>query len=282
MDKKEKIKIIIMFLFIAIILFTFVYILNKTIIEKQETKNINNKSNKIKNEKNLDKNREDKKKTIYDKNNHITYSFNNKNGNILTESIAKTIEEKTRKKILQFKFLEAHDYMADAISEYDIENSPAFKSIEGMYRDLAIICALPQVLEDGNNMQVLEMIKSLNDNENFFIISMWLDDELRKYLLCKKDSINPVFIGNIKIIEKKTINADDSKHLTDVERVIEDVQEIVKYRFEIEDNELCAYIIQAKDGFYFYKITREVEGTNYYPTVEEWEKIWKETENKSR
>lgn len=271
----NKVKKIILTIFIMLLAISCFLITNKIIKTQKpmiETPIIedNDKDNKDDDEIVED----DKGQITIKGDNHVTYGDDN--GRILSEAMARTIEEEARRLVADFKFFEAERYVANAIAQYNIKDSESFKYIKGMYDEFPIICKFSDLLSYGENQLLIDSIKSLKDNENFFISVMWLEMGNREYFIETTDSVNPVFSGGITVLDRNIVKAEDREVLGRVGDKIKDIEEIVEYKFDIEGNVLLAYIVEGKDRLHFYKIVEEVEDSTYYYTISEWQDLFRE------
>lgn len=256
MKKRKAIFLVILFLLIVLIYFIAI---NKTMTFNNS--NINKDLQSL-NDIDIYKDRE---------------SILNTEKRIVTKSMLDSVEKKARKDISNFNFRDANDYIDEKLSNYDIENlSVNFKDFANMYFDLPIMCQFEFLKSHKENKQIRELIKNLQDVENFFVSVMWLDRQEREYLIYMDDSINPVFNGGIKITNKQKVDKNEEIDLDRVDVRYSNIEDIIKIEFEIEGNDLIAYIVKTEKGLGFYKITEKNKGSTRYYTIDEWEEIYKE------
>lgn len=264
----KKITMMIGLMLVVILCFVFFLsrvIVNNNIATSKEGKSKENNSNSyLENEVYTSKELEE----------GITYSHTK--GKIMTEAIVNSVEQQARYKISQFDFVGAQDYMAEVVADYDINNSPAFDKIKKMYHDLALMSKFEYLVESKQENILKNMIQNLQDVENFFISVMWLERSEREAYIYMNDSISPVFYGGVEIIKKEIVNKKNIEDIyEDIKRRFENIDEITKFEFKIENNELVAYIVKSNGKFHFFKIEEKIEGSTPYYTINKWHKIYK-------
>lgn len=255
-------KITMMIGLMLVVILCFVFFLSRVIVNNNITTSKEGKSK----ENNSNSYLENEVYTSKELEEGITYSHTK--GKIMTEAIVNSVEQQARYKISQFDFVGAQDYMAEVVADYDINNSPAFDKIKKMYHDLALMSKFEYLVESKQENILKNMIQNLQDVENFFISVMWLDRADRESFIYMNDSINPVFYGGVKVLKKEIV--DEENIHEEIRRRFEDIDEVIKFEFDIEDNILLAYIVKSNDKFHLFKIVEKEEGTTHYLTIKEW------------
>lgn len=262
----KKIAILIVLMLVVILCFTF--FLSRIVVNNASYKNSNKETNITSNDNNTSNTGDSTvKKNYTDEELKAGISYGD-GTQIMTEPIAESIEQKARTIISQFNFAKAERYLADTLKEYDINNSPAFNKIEKLYHDLPSMAYFPYMLETGQINLLKDIIKDLEDSENFFISVMWLDRADRESFIYMNDSINPVFYGGVKVLKKEIVDEENINE--EIRRRFEDIDEVIKFEFDIEDNILLAYIVKSNGKFHLFKIVEKEEGTTHYLTIKEW------------
>lgn len=266
----KKIAILITLMLVLIICFTFflsrIIVKNNISSNKISDKGVNASSDGKNIDNNIKNNAQDTTYTHQELKEGISYGHNGEK--IMTEAIASSIEQQARNKVSQFDFVGAERYLADTIADYDINNSPSFNRIKNLYHDLPSMAKFPYMLESGQDNILKEIISGLEDSENFFTSVMWLERPDRESFIYMDDSISPVFYGGVKVLKKEII---DEKDIQDeIKRRFKDIDEVIKFEFDIEDNILLAYIVKSNNKFHFFKIEEKIKGSTLYYTINEW------------
>lgn len=265
-------KIITLITFMTIIIICFVFFISTVLINNTANKNMDKKASADEEVVSIDKNvngtkdyTETTNYTSKELEDGISYGDGTK---IMTEQIAKNIEQKVRGMVSQFEFSKAEKYLTNTLEEYDIEKSPAFNKIKNLYYDLPSMVNFPYMLESGEIDLLKNIIWDLDDVENFFVSIMWLERAERQSFIYMNDSINPVFYGRIKILSKEKVDKENIQD--DIKRRFENIDEVIKIEFDIEDNTLLAYIVKSNDKFNLFKIEEKEKGSTHYLTINEW------------
>lgn len=195
----------------------------------------------------------------------------------LSQGIANIAESRAREDIYNFNFIDAVNKLESTISDYSFESLSNYENLKNIQIDLIVMSHFEQMLERNDVNRLKDSIRNLNDLENFFISVMWLDRANREDLIFSNESINPIFDGGIRIIDKRKINKNEKSFLSRVDTSFSDIQDIYEVEFEIENNELLAYIIVNNDRYVFYNILEKNKGSTHYLTIKEWEKAYQNT-----
>jgi len=217
------------------------------------------------------------KKNTFKNNQKIQATANKKEDKSQVGEKAENNKADIKEKIFAFKFEEAEQDLLK-FKESNESNFSKNADLKEMLNELALMANFKEMRERNENKRIIELIKSFKNSDDFFASIMWLEDSDRKYLIESSESLNPVFYGNVKIINKREISLKDLNDLYNIKSKIENIDKCIEYKFEIENYNLLAYIIKADDNLYLYSITETEEGKTPYFTIEEWDKFYEETQ----
>lgn len=208
----------------------------------------------------------------------ISYPINSE-AKELTEATAKTLEEQARRLYREFKFVEASEFLTDIVNDYKVEDSEYFSNLETLYRESSLMYYLPLV--EGDNDQVISIVRSITDVENHMLATLFIDSSLRDYLIHTEDSISPIFYGGVNVKTKRLLSKDDFNYKEAI-RDNNDIENMFEFEITVETFAFKAYIVESKKDTYFYKIVEEEENSTPFYTISEWREIDKKFNQKSK
>lgn len=198
--------------------------------------------------------------------NEVPSNVGNKDGGVLPEGVALSIEIEAREFIRTFKFEKAEELIVSKIQDYDIQNSDAYKKIlEPIRLDLPSLSQFDYLREYNDNAMIEDMIKRMVDPTNLLVASLWVDNQSRENILISEDSLNPIFeeINEIGPISKTNTPIDGFTGA-------EDVYEIP---LMLDGYKLKAIVINEYGWLYLHSIN-EVEGVESpFITIKEWKTL---------
>lgn len=206
---------------------------------------------------------------------NITYN-NNGSNRVATSSILDVIERTARKHIANFNFSTAEDSITSSIADYDISNSPDFDNLKDMYFDLPVMIQFEHLKSYNENNQLIQLINGLRDSENYFVSVMWLDRKERENFIYMNDSVNPVFAGELEVLNKNRIVDFNIEELDGLSKRFSNIEYVDEIEFEIEGNVLIAYIAKVNGKFMFFRMIEKFEDTTIYYTIKEWNELQNE------
>lgn len=180
---------------------------------------------------------------------------------------AKNFESETRELFRQFKFKEGTTILSGAVNKYTLgENG---KVIERLYYESSLIMAL----DGADDLGIINIIQGIKDPENLLIAVLHLDDITRQPAILNKESLNPIFSGNVTI---RSNEIDEDSYSKRVKQSFPGASGMRKIMFDLEGNALNAYILEYPDGsLTFYAIQSAEGATNQYKTITQWQEILK-------
>jgi hypothetical protein len=192
----------------------------------------------------------------------------NKEGQILSESMALSIENEVRMLFRQLKFKEGTEKLGEAINTYNLENNEYL--LEQLYYEGSLLISLP-VLEENGATNVINAIK---DTENLLISVLVGHPGARPNIILYNESLNPILdLEEVRIIEKT--NETDKELLAKVKSDYPLVTNVEKIRFEVDNEQFYANIFVYEDGSAkLYKIDMvEHYDIKPYLTLREWKEF---------
>lgn len=115
---------------------------------------------------------------------------------------------------------------------------------------------------------------NIHDPEDALLGTLGLNPKVRVKVILHNESLNPIFHSTVRIL------GDSEETGKDVDRLrllYTEMKTLHKINFEVDDNQLYAYVIEFNNGVSkVHSIHEAVPGTTYYKTVKEWEKIYEQ------
>lgn len=144
--------------------------------------------------------------------------------------------------------------------------------IGDLYYDATVLLASLDAPIEGKG----HMIKNLKDPNMLVIGTLLMPEESRRVIISSKDSLSPIFSGNVKIRNSEVFNIEDTKDSDDfyLRQCYEDtlgVYKVHRINVEIEQKPLNAYLLEFEDGtFEFYTLQKDGDYECSYKTIQYW------------
>lgn len=193
----------------------------------------------------------------------------------ISERKAIQYESEARTYFREFKFMEGANYLQQVISDTP-QDGNAQKLYELLFAS-SLLANIPSNEEESASqlvdMQGIKNIMSnIKDPELLFLGVLKLDPLVRAEVILNKDSLNPVYEGIPHILK---MDEEEGDFLEEIRILYPDIQTLHRILFEIEGNQLFAYIMEYPDGkLVFYSIRNLPDRITPYKTISEWEKIF--------
>jgi len=200
----------------------------------------------------------------------------------ISVSEAKHYEQQARAKFRELRFLEGANLLEPVTKEYSDEGAGAL--LHQLYFEgslLANVVPPPDRAYTGEIAEgegVYNIMNAIRDPEMLLLGAIGLDDIERGKVILNKQSLNPIFFGQV-FIQEKTVNEGDM--LKEVHILYPEVKTLHQIHFVIEGYHLYAYIMEYPDGTAKVHSLQEVnKDTTPYKTIREWEELFKELDIK--
>lgn len=188
---------------------------------------------------------------------------------------AEQYEGEARAYFREFKFMEGANYLQQVISETPKDGNA--KKLHDLLLASTLLANIPDNEEESTaqlvDIQGIKNIMSnIKDTELLFLGVLKLDPIVRAEVILNKDSLNPAYDGVPRILK---MDKEEGDLLKEIRILYPDVQTLHRILFEIEGNQLYAYIMEYPDGkLVFYSIRNLPGKTTPYKTISEWEEIF--------
>lgn len=139
------------------------------------------------------------------------------------------------------------------------------------YDSMVLIASLEAPIEGKGHM-----IKNLKDPNMLVIGTLLIPEESRRAVISSKESLSPIFSGNVKLRNNEVIEIMDAEknedvYLRECYNNTLGVYRIHKITLEIEQKSLNAYILEFEDGSYeFYTLQKDGDYECSYRTIQYW------------
>lgn len=187
---------------------------------------------------------------------------------------AERYEREAKSYFREYRFLEGANYLQPIVEKTPSDGNA--KKLHELFFAASLLANLPAPEDSSAEHLDLEGIKNIishvRDPELLFFAVMRLDPLNRAEVILNKDSLNPVLEDDtiplvLKIDEEEEL-------LAEIRPLYQDVQLMHRVLFEVEGNQLYAYIMEYPDGeLVFYSIRNLPGKTTPYKTISEWERI---------
>lgn len=192
----------------------------------------------------------------------------------MSDIYAKTIIKQMRELNSNFEFEEAGKVGYEALNAYKLTDSETCKQLNRLYYDSGMMQGIKVKKDVYNDTDYRGLLSTLRDKEDFFNAIMYIERPHREELITESQSLNPVFTGGMYIKNVAAVDPESDLYIT-CSAMNYDVTELWKFEFEIEKNDMIAYIGKGRDGYFIQKIEAAKEGSTNYLTVEQWEEAYK-------
>lgn len=158
--------------------------------------------------------------------------------------------------------------MKPKVAKYNFTVGTNLK-IAGIYHDASLMVTSLTVPRE----QAGKIAKGMVEPDMMVIGTMMLPELSRRSIITDKDSLSPIFKGNVKIIKTEVLNG-DTKDLKGkiVFGSCTGAKDIYKITFEIEKNTLIAYVAEFDDATLEFFGVYAPEGKEYhYQNIKFWE-----------
>lgn len=148
-------------------------------------------------------------------------------------------------------------------------------NIASIFHDAEIMMAL----KDYDYIKQGEVAKSMLNPEMMVSGTLMLEEKSRRGVITDKDSLSPIFDGPVKIKEHEIIsNENDEGIVKRIYNFCTGATVVHKITFEIEKNELIAYVVEYSDKtLEFFGIYAPDGVETYYQSISFWEQIEADT-----
>ncbi|MFF2531562.1 hypothetical protein ACFVS2_21880 [Brevibacillus sp. NPDC058079] len=196
-------------------------------------------------------------------------------------------ENEARKAFRNFEFLKGVEDLKSIVDQ--VENKEPGEKLHQFYFEGSMIANLVPPTEEqemtGDHGEMIEfdgmvgILNSIKDPENALLGTLVLNDRYRAEIILEQGSLNPIFSGGVRILNKSTEATGDI--YVDVINMYPNVKTLHKLDFEIEGHHLVSYVIEFADGYSRVYTVLPVEGVKTpYKTILQWKKIYSLIEKK--
>lgn len=195
----------------------------------------------------------------------------------ITQTKIKEYELEARKLFRQFQFLKGAELLKEAVDQYDLTTNKG-EELKNLYFDASLLAnVIPDEEATGGEMPEEEGIKAifqhLHDPELALLGVLALPDDIRGEIILNKDSLNPIFSGDVLIYK---VEEEKGEMRDQVLVLYPNIQRLYRIDFNIEGNNLIGYVLQYPDGrVAVHSIQEKVKGSTNYYTISEWEELYK-------
>lgn len=176
--------------------------------------------------------------------------------------------EEARRLAREFRFDEAAKTLEPLALEGRLSSH-----VKRVYEDVSLLAnVFAKEGEKPDPELVPSLFDHLQDEEIALLGTLALPDDLRGKVIVNKDSLNPIFDGNVTI---RSVVQEEGEMKQIIEMRQGKVEKVFRIDFLIEGFPLVAYVMQKDGHVRVYEIQEKEEGTTPYRTISEWERLYK-------
>lgn len=204
---------------------------------------------------------------------------------IAPEHIVNTLVGKARMLFREFKFAEGAELLKTEGTDIYLDEGAGeiLYDLNFQASLLSNLAPPPNVDFDGEyatDEGIDNILNRITDTELAFLGVMLLDHRIRGEYILNKESLNPIF-DDVKIRILKKEEAKNEELFNRINNLYSNVEGVEQIHFNIDGNELYAYVLIFQDGrAKLYTIQEVVEGSTSYKSVSEWNKVYEKLENR--
>lgn len=254
-------------------------------VETEKERNEEKEAEKDKTELSDDKKEENMKKQSIHETGLQYELIDESHKTIAPEHIVNTLVEKARMLFREFKFAEGAELLKTEGTDIYLDEGAGeiLYDLNFQASLLSNLAPPPNVDFDGEyatDEGIDNILNRITDTELAFLGVMLLDHRIRGEYILNKESLNPIF-DDVKIRILKKEEAKNEELFNRINNLYSNVEGVEQIHFNIDGNELYAYVLIFQDGrAKLYTIQEVVEGSTSYKSVSEWNKVYEKLENR--
>ena len=203
-----------------------------------------------------------------------------RNTEIISDRDANLYITTARGHFQKFEFLKGSEYLYEATRKYD--DIDGGKTLHTLYEDGSLLSNIAHSHGDEHSDEglvgevdgMLVILEGIRDPEMALLGTLSLDLKARNIILPVMDSLNPVFEGNVQIMEKTPVNPGEYGNFA----YGKDIKVLHRINFHLEGYALYALVVENPQGFSrLYAIYEQEKGSTNYLTVAKWNELFKGT-----
>lgn len=162
------------------------------------------------------------------------------------------------------------DEMKGKVEEYNFTEGTNLR-IASIYHDASLMITTLTVPE----FQAGKIAKGMKDPEMMVIGTLMLPESPRREVISDKHSLSPIFEGSVKIKNHEVLRGDTTEsNAVRAFNATVGAEFVHKIEFEIEGNNLYAYVLELRNAtLEFYGIYAPEGKAYHYQDIEFWEQI---------